>query len=289
MTHRPRTSAAFTIVELLVAIVVVLILLSIFVPYLLSIREQSRRTTCSNNLRQIVDAMWAYANANNQDLPRVVYDPASRPNGYVAFTGANDNDPFVLNPAAPGSDVKPSDVSASLFLLIRDGYVGPKAFVCPSSSDVVDRVDDPSKRSNFTSSRNLSYSYAMPFSPLANYKFNHDRLKAAFVVLADKNPGIQGDSDPTAVNRNAPPLDWAHGNSRNHGGAGQNVVYVTGIEFQITPYCGFENDNIYTAQAPVPTTQPSFAPDVNGVLDNKIGPARPDDSYLVPTEADAAP
>uniref|UniRef100_UPI002586F3E4 hypothetical protein n=1 Tax=Arthrobacter sp. TaxID=1667 RepID=UPI002586F3E4 len=76
----------------------------------------------------------------------------------------------------------------------------------------------------------------------------------------------------------------ARGNSTNHHQAGQNVLYVTGgVEFQTTPYCGYLNDNIYTAQAAKPSTQPLQLPaDTNGVFDEKIGPARPDDSFLVP-------
>jgi len=283
MTHRAQKPAAFTIVELMVAIVIVLILLSIFVPYLVSIREKARRTTCSNNLQQIMNGLWEYAKQNNQDLPRVVYDPAVLADGYTAFTGVNDVDPFKAGPSAEG-DVKASDVTASLYLLVKLNLVQPKYFICPSSSDEVDRADDVAKRSNFTSGKNLSYSYALPFSSSPDYKFNRDRLRAAFVVLADKNPGISESTDPTKVSRSDRLIDQARGNSLNHSGAGQNVAYVTGIEFQVTPYCGFENDNIYTAQAAAPTSQPGVSPpDVNGMLSDKIGPARPDDSYLVPT------
>ena len=47
-------------------------------------------------------------------------------------------------------------------------------------------------------------------------------------------------------------------NSRNHGQAGQNVLYGdTHVEFVTTPYCGVDGDNIYTAQGdrPVMTGQ----------------------------------
>ncbi len=283
MKSRDKQHAGFTFVELMVAIVIVLILLSIFVPYLMSVREKSRRVTCAGNLQQIVNGLWAYADSNNRDLPRVTYDPAVRADGYVVFTGVNDDNPFLAS-ANPAADVAPSDVTASLFLLVKLNLVDPKFFICPSTSDVADRVEDRSKRSNFSSSNNLSYSYAMPFSSSPDYKFNRDRLRAAFVVLADKNPGIGDKTDPTRIARNDALLDLAKANSPNHNGAGQNVAYVTGITFQVTPYCGFENDNIYTAQASVPTTQPGIpAADVNGVLGNTLGPARPDDSYLVPT------
>lgn len=282
-----RPSAGFTVIELLVAIVIVLIMLGIFVPYLLSVREQSHRTDCVDNLRQVVNGLWDYAKISNQDFPRVIYDPAVMPDGYVAFTGVNDGDPF--KPATdPSQDVRPSDASASLFLLIRMNLVKPKAFICPSSSDVPDTVVDSFKRGNFTSGQNLSYSYAMPFSSSPEYKFNRDRLKAEFVLLADKNPGKSDDSNPSEPSRDAKPLEIARANSFNHRRAGQNVVYVTGsIEFQVTPYCGYKNDNIYTAQSIAPTSQPvGLTADMNGLLSDKIGPARPDDSYLVPTASE---
>jgi len=287
--HHRRKTTGFTFVELMAAIVVVLILLSIFVPYLMSVREQSRRTECQNNLRQIVNGLWDYAKDNSQDFPRVTYDSAVLPDGYVAFTGVNDDNPFAPG-ANAAADVRSSDASASLFLLVRLNLVRPSAFICPSSSDEPDTVNDPLKRGNFSAGKNLSYSYAMPFSSSPNYKFNRDRLKAEFVLLADKNPGKGDHSNPSEPARDAPALDIARANSPNHDHAGQNVVYVTGsIEFQVTPYCGHKNDNIYTAQAISPTTQPDTpAADVNGIISDKIGPARPDDSYLVPTALDGA-
>jgi competence protein ComGC len=277
MNH-PLRNRAFTAVELCVAIVIVLILLSIFIPYLMSVRESSNRTTCENNLRVIFEGLKTYAKDNNQAYPHVVYDPAVRADGFVAFTGVNDDNPF----AGPG--VEPSDVTASLFLLVRLKLVEPKYFVCPSTLADADPVPDPAARGNFAGWKNLSYSYAMPFSSSPEYRFNSDRLRAEFVMLADRNPGIGGESDVTAVTRNAKPVDLARGNSTNHRRAGQNVLYVTGgIVFQTTPYCGYLNDNIYTAQAAKASTQPlEVPPDTNGVFDDRIGPARPDDSYLVP-------
>jgi prepilin-type N-terminal cleavage/methylation domain-containing protein len=268
----------FTLVELCVAVVIVLILLSIFIPYLLSVREKSNRTGCDNNLRVIFNGLKAYASANDQAYPRVVYDPSVRADGFVAFTGVDDDNPF-----QPGG-VEPSDATASLFLLVRQKFVEPKFFVCPSGSARADAVADPLKRGNFSGLANLSYSYSMPFSSSPDYRFNSDRLRAEFVLLADRNPGIGEDSDVTAIGRNAKPVDLAKGNSTNHRSAGQNVLYVTGgIVFQTTPYCGYLNDNIYTAQAAKASTQPLDVPaDTNGVFSESIGPARPDDSFLVP-------
>lgn len=280
MNPTSRKLSGFTIVELCVAIVIVLILLSIFIPYLASVRETSRRAACANQLHQIFAGLKAYANVkdNHQAYPHVVYDPAVRPDGFVVFTGVQDDDPF-----KPGG-VEPSDVTASLFLLVRLKLLESKVFVCPSSSADVDVIGDHLNRGNFKGPGYLSYSYAMPFSSSPEYRFNADRLRAEFVLVSDRNPGIGDGSDVTVPGRNAPPLDLARANSRNHRRTGQNVLYATGsVSFWPTPYCGYENDNIFTAQASRASTQPLNVPeDTNGVFSDKIGPARPYDSYLVP-------
>lgn len=278
MTHSRSRNTGFTLVELLVAIVIVLILLSIFIPYLSSIRETSRRTSCANNLQQIFNALQTYAKANQQAYPRVVYDPAVRADGYVAFTGANDDDPFKPN------GVEASDVSASLFMLVRLDLAQPQIFTCPSSNASADTVTDRMRRGNFASANHLRYSYALPFSSLPEYRFNSDHLKSGFVLMADRSPG----SSAAGPTQQSPPMEIQRGNSRNHSQAGQNVLYSIGVvEFHVTPYCGFAQDNIYTAQAAKPTTQPvTLSATANGYVGRDVGPASADDTYLVPTDQD---
>src|SRR3954464_5803293 len=113
---RRRRRRAFTAIELLVVIVILIILASIFVPYALKVRETSHRTQCRENLHQILLALQAYARDNGSMFPRVVHDPALP--GSTAFPGADD-----LNPFAPDSGVQPNDVTASLWLLVRGGYI----------------------------------------------------------------------------------------------------------------------------------------------------------------------
>ncbi|HMO26860.1 MAG TPA: 23S rRNA (adenine(2503)-C(2))-methyltransferase RlmN, partial [Tepidisphaeraceae bacterium] len=102
--------------ELFVVIAILAILLAIFVPYAQSWREASRRVQCADNLRQIRAALWAYGDqygkvtSTERWFPRVRYDEASLPEGYRAYTGADDEDPF-----APDSTVLPNDVTASLW------------------------------------------------------------------------------------------------------------------------------------------------------------------------------
>ncbi|MDB5297384.1 MAG: hypothetical protein JWO31_3367, partial [Phycisphaerales bacterium] len=92
----------------------------------------------------------------------------------------------------------------------------------------------------------------------------------------------------------APRRAFAAANSPNHGRAGQNVLYSTGVvEFQGTPYCGYGpprdakgiyRDQIYTAYAAAPLTGDAVPTDLaaNGVRGRDVGPAWVYDSYLVP-------
>jgi prepilin-type processing-associated H-X9-DG protein len=283
------------VIELLVALGILVILLAIFIPYLLSVRERSNRTTCADKLRQIRDALQAYALVNDHNFPSVRYDPAA--GGYAAYSGADEPDPF-----APTSTVRPNDVTASLWLLVRERLIADTiVFVCPSTNDYRDRISDaagrvahPKARSNFRSPSNLSYSYASPFSSAPNYRLNDYFLDKSFALVADKNPGVRGAGDDvTAPAYDADAIALSKANSNNHGKAGQNVVYGDGhVEFTTTPYCGVAyaglgRDNIYTARAPHPTTQPTSAPVyINGFCGRDIAPAAPDDSYLVPTDDD---
>jgi prepilin-type N-terminal cleavage/methylation domain-containing protein/prepilin-type processing-associated H-X9-DG protein len=291
MSSLPRRRA-FSLVELLVVIAIAVILLSIFVPYALKMRESDRRARCSNNLRALGLALTAYADQNRQDYPRVRYDPKRA--GYVAFTGADAPDPFG-GASASGSQVQPNDVTASLWLVVRYGLVGPDRLVCPSSGDTPDplatngREAPAPQRSNFSGPRHLSYSYWDPFAPAFKFKASYaasagtkfglkDYLPADFAVVADRNPGKSaksGGPDVTGSAFNDPPFKLARANSANHDRAGQNVLYADGhVQFQATPYCGFgqdwRRDNIYTAYAATPlvpappssspATQPATAP-----------------------------
>jgi prepilin-type N-terminal cleavage/methylation domain-containing protein len=279
---------AFTMIELVVVVLIVSVLASILIPFIRKTRETDNRVRCSENLRAIGGALQAYAKANDGALPRVVHDVANEPGGYYAYTA-----PFAANPFAGDGRVSANDVTASLWLLVSGGYVSPAVFVCPSTDDYPDDLTGPDgrtvvgahERSNFRRARNLSYSFASPFSASTAYKFDVNTPPGDFVILADKNPGRSKGSDVTAVPYNAAPLELARANSHNHGRAGQQALYAgMYVEFQRSPYCAFGGDNIYTARAATPLPE-TAATDMtpNGVLGRQYGPALKSDSYLVPT------
>jgi prepilin-type processing-associated H-X9-DG protein len=298
--RRTRIAAAsragFSLVELLVLLAILVILLSIFVPFLLRAGESDRRIRCTDNLRVIQQALKTYATANGNNLPRVTHEPSRSPAGYVAYTGADSPDPF-----ARGSNVRANDVTASLWLLVRGGMAPAGRFVCPSSAAAADpmrsggRDVKPQERSNFTGAAHLSYSYASPFSAATGYRLNTDLLKFDFAVLGDKNPGTGGGDAANGPGHDAKPFEVARANSNNHGRAGQNVLYADGhVQFQPTPYAGVGEgavrDNVYTAVSTTPLPEGTEPPPNliagKGYVARDIGPAWAGDSFLVPTDDD---
>jgi prepilin-type processing-associated H-X9-DG protein len=279
-------NAGFSLVELLVLLAILVILLSIFIPFLARARETDRRVRCTDNLRVIQQAIKAYATANGNNLPRVTYEPSRGPTGYVAYTGADSPDPF-----ARGSNVRPNDVTASLWLLVRAGLAPASRFVCPSTGDWVS-PGAGTQSSNFAGARNLSYSYASPFSAAPAYRLNADLLKFDFAVLADKNPGTGGGDQATGPAYDAGPFALAKANSNNHGEAGQNVLYADGhVEFQTSPFAGTiitgngstpfnptYRDNIYTPCGASRQANGSDATAINN------GPNDSSDTHLLPTD-----
>jgi prepilin-type N-terminal cleavage/methylation domain-containing protein len=279
--------SAFTLIEFLVAIGIFAILLAIILPYMVMAREDSRRTLCAAHLGLIGKALQQYGHDNGTTfpLPETRYDPVHKPVGYVAFTGVDD----------PNA-VQPNDITASIWLLVRLGYVkDPATFICPSTADQPDRLTNwlgnpvaAARRGNFRSPHNLSYSYASPFTDAYNVNFSTDQLPAEYAVFADKNPGYANEDDRVlGPARDAPPFELAQGNSPNHQRAGQNVLHPGfDVSFEFTPYCGVSGDNIYTAVAPHRLSARAARLDGPGFIGTDLGPAYNYDSYLVPTARD---
>jgi len=61
--------SAFTLMELLVVITVILILVGIMVPVVAVVRRQARDVTCTNNLQQLGIGITAFRQANNNFFP----------------------------------------------------------------------------------------------------------------------------------------------------------------------------------------------------------------------------
>ena len=66
---RPTGRAGFTLIELLVVIAIIAILAAILFPVFARARENARKSTCQNNLKQIGNAIRMYVQDNDQKWP----------------------------------------------------------------------------------------------------------------------------------------------------------------------------------------------------------------------------
>jgi prepilin-type N-terminal cleavage/methylation domain-containing protein len=71
MRNTSKTAAGFTLVEVLVVIAVMALLAALLLPALGAARNKAKRTTCSNNLKQISVGIFLYADAHADTLPSI--------------------------------------------------------------------------------------------------------------------------------------------------------------------------------------------------------------------------
>ena len=266
---------AFTMADLLVALAALAICGAAGVGSIYKARETANRIKCASNLRQIGQAMLLYANENNNQYPRTRYDPAD-PAARVYTAPASPN-PFAAN--GPG----PNDVTAAMFLLLRTQDITPAVFICPTDTgaekwDFGGQAKTAQNWSNFDGRPHLSFSMTNPYFSPAAVKAGAmwseppagppGMLTSDFAVAADINPG---GAALLQLSLDSPSQQMRAGNSPNHAGDGQNVLYGDGhVSFSQTSFCGVRLDNIYTAAS-------AGGPSLEGSV------AGPNDSFLLPT------
>ncbi|MFA6425124.1 MAG: hypothetical protein WCW64_02955 [Phycisphaerae bacterium] len=210
----------------------ILIASGIFVPVSRNMRAHAWQTACQANLSRISRGFTQYAGDNRGFLPAVA-TKAGSPWWRV------------------GSEEQENQSNTRhLWLLVRNGYVEPKAFTCQGCSRgkaTELNSGQMAKFSDFPNRRYISYSF----------KLISDSNKAVYPqsatpLMSDANPIFEsclktqaclskGEFEPINVCEKLAKI-----NSYNHRAKGQNILFSDGVVRFTTQRMFAQNDDIFT-------------------------------------------
>ncbi|MBI1373406.1 MAG: hypothetical protein GC159_11810 [Phycisphaera sp.] len=260
---------AFTLVETLVVMTLVLVVISLSVVDATMSRTYANRTICSSNLAGIYTAMYVYSTTNRDKFPTA---GVATPGG--SATGFREGDR-----SSGAGAVLDDNVTACLWMMVRAGMTGTKSYVCPSTTDKPDDFKFTATGStggvdlkytfDFLERSNLSYSVINPYSTVNGPQWTAD-VNPAWVLMADNNANDHLDRHRSSAA--APAADVEHmENSPNHNYDGQNLLFGDAhVSYAQDPYQGPSNDNVFAVTVAGVDAPPSLAHDAGDPANRKV-------------------
>jgi len=247
----------FTLVELLVVIAIIALLMGILMPALARVRQIAYRLYCGTNLSGIGKAMLIYSNDFDDELPHAGLKDSVWTATIPNWRNVSRTEAFNSGHASGLS------ITSNFFLLIKYAEVTPKQFLCKGDSRV--KAFRLSETDLANTGAELLDCWDFGPTPQAHCSYSYHSGFGGFGLTSSSNPGMAMAADPNPwlnspafqARPNTP--DWAEfdpggekakiklGNARTHQEDGQNVVYVDGhVDFEKSPACGVDGDNIFT-------------------------------------------
>ncbi len=271
----------FTLVELLVVVAIIALLLGILLPALNRAREITYRTTSAANVRSLVQSMMIYAQEQNSAFP-----VAGSRNAGGAATGFSHGD--TSSTSSPGTTGSMSNnITASLWILVRDAAASQKIFVNPATVDTKDPLTRTGGNQaplahtwDFKNSDHISYSPLNMYHTEARRQWS-SRASGNWIYLGDDNDNNDADrhsltkldtTGTTPVQQDEVELK---SNSSNHAQEGQSFGFGDGhAEFSEDPFVGPSNDNVYAGDSRMSGASPNLNTEespANPSLGNNFG------------------
>ena len=230
---------------------------------------------CAANLSGLYKSMYIYSDANRDIFPTW---GSAKPNdkGRAVGFAFRKRDSDKHKPQTKGLS---NSATASLWMMVKDGSASTRQFVCPSSFDYPDKLEDSQKNAveikntfDFLEPENLSYSMVNMYGSVQKRQWGAN-VRAERVIMSDNNDANgdgKGNLHKTTKASEAKMLASSvlgkNENSSNHTGLtwtlslkskGQNFLFGDGhVQFGEDPFQGLAGDNAFATDV---------QPNVNGV------------------------